>query len=31
MHGTLCSIKRTLNEGQVSLSNPFDYGDNKGL
>ena len=26
-HGTLCCIKRTLNEGQVSVSNQYDYGD----
>ena len=28
---TLCHIKRRLNEGQVSLSNQYDYGDNKFL
>ena len=30
-HVTLCHIKRTLNEGQVSVSNQYDYGDNKFL
>ena len=30
-HGTLYHIKRSLNEGQVSVSNLFDYGDNKCL
>ena len=30
-HGALYHIKRSLSEGQVFVSNPFDYGDNKGL